>query len=213
MAVAGKKSYHHKDLRNALIAAAIPVLREKGVMGLGMRELASLTGVSHGAPYRHFSDKTALLEAIAAQGYAQLSEACHSARESYSQQPLQALEEAGIGYLLFVVDKPEIANLMFSGVLPPTRWGAELSEAAARAVDDLRQIIELGKQAGLYAEFDSADLTIASLAMVHGLSMFLAGDLLPGQQQDERSIRVLGNKIAAVLFNGMLRRVPGEQEQ
>ena len=213
MAVAGKKSYHHKDLRNALIAAAIPVLREKGVMGLGMRQLASLTGVSHGAPYRHFSDKTALLEAIAAQGYAQLSEVCHSARESYSQQPLQALEEAGIGYLLFVVDNPEIANLMFSGVLPPARWGTELSEAATRAVDDLRQIIELGKQAGLYAEFDSADLTTASLAMVHGLSMFLAGDLLPGQQQDEHSIRALGGKMAAILLNGMLRRVPGEQEQ
>ena len=213
MAVAGKKSYHHKDLRNALIAAAIPVLREKGVMGLGMRQLASLTGVSHGAPYRHFSDKTALLEAIAAQGYAQLSEVCHSARESYSQQPLQALEEAGIGYLLFVVDNPEIANLMFSGVLPPARWGTELSEAATRAVDDLRQIIELGKQAGLYAEFDSADLTTASLARVRGLSMFLAGDLLPGQQQDVHSIRALGGKMAAILFNGMLRRVPGEQEQ
>jgi AcrR family transcriptional regulator len=209
MAVTSKKSYHHKDLRNALIAAAIPVLKEKGVMGLGMRELATLTGVSHGAPYRHFSDKTALLEAIAAQGYARLSEACNTAREQYPQQPLQALEEAGIGYLLFVV----IANLMFSGVLPPARWGTELSEAAERAVDDLWQIIELGKQAGIYADIDSADLTTASLAMVHGLSMFLAGELLPGQQLDERSIRALGKRVAAILFNGMLRRAPGEQEQ
>jgi AcrR family transcriptional regulator len=213
MVVAGKKTYHHKDLRNALIAAAIPVLKEKGVMGLGMRELASLTGVSHGAPYRHFSDKMALLEAIAARGYAQLSEACHSAHERYPQQPRQALEEAGIGYLLFVVDNPEIANLMFSGVLPPARWGTELSEAATRAVDALWQIIELGKQAGIYADIDSADLTTASLAMVHGLSMFLAGDLLPGQQLDESSIRALGSKMAAILFNGMLRRAPGEQEQ
>lgn len=208
-----RKSYHHKDLRNALIAAAIPTLKEKGVMGLGMRELATLTGVSHGAPYRHFSDKTALLEAIAAQGYAQLSEACNKARERFPQQPLQALEEAGIGYLLFVVDNPEIANLMFSGVLPPTRWGTELSEAAERAVYDLRQIIELGKQAGIYADIDSADLTTASLAMVHGLSMFLTGKLLPGQQLDEDSIRALGGKVSGILFNGMLRREPGEQEQ
>jgi len=213
MMVTGKKSYHHKDLRNALIAAAIPVLKEKGVMGLGMRELASLTGVSHGAPYRHFSDKTALLEAIAARGYAQLSAACHSARERFPQQPLQALEEAGIGYLLFVVDNPEIANLMFSGVLPPARWGTELNEAATRAVDDLCKIIETGKQAGIYADFESTDLTAASLAMVHGLSMFLVGGLLPGQQSDEGSIRELGRKMAAILFNGMLRRVPGEQDQ
>ncbi|GMQ89174.1 MAG: TetR/AcrR family transcriptional regulator [Gammaproteobacteria bacterium] len=208
-----RKSYHHKDLRNALIAAAIPVLKEKGVMGLGMRELATLTGVSHGAPYRHFSDKTALLEAIAAQGYARLSKACNVARERYPQQPLQALEEAGIGYLLFVVDNPEIANLMFSGVLPPARWGTELSEAAECAVHDLRQIVELGKQAGIYADIDSADLTTASLAMVHGLSMFLAGDLLPGQQLDEASVRALGKRVAAILFNGMLRREPGEQDQ
>jgi len=213
MAATDKKSYHHKDLRNALIAAAIPVLKEKGAMGLGMRELASLTGVSHGAPYRHFSDKTALLEAIAAQGYARLSAACNSARERYPQQPLQALEEAGIGYLLFVVNNPEIANLMFSGVLPPARWGTELSDAAERAVHDLWQIVELGKQAGLYADIDSADLTTASLAMVHGLSVFLAGDLLPGQQRDEHAIRVLGKKVAAILLNGMLRRAPGNQEQ
>ncbi|MFQ5643873.1 MAG: TetR/AcrR family transcriptional regulator [Thiogranum sp.] len=206
MAASGKKSYHHKNLRNALIAAAIPVLKQKGVLGLGMRELATLTGVSHGAPYRHFSDKTALLEAIAARGYAQLSEACNCAREKYAQQPLQALEEAGIGYLLFVVDNPEVANLMFSGVLPPARWGDELSESATRAVLDLKRIIELGKQAGLYADVDSTDLTTASLAMVHGLSMFLAGDLLPGQQRDEQAIRLLGKKVAAILLNGMLRR-------
>jgi len=206
MAMAEKKPYHHKDLRNALIAAAIPVLKEKGVMGLGMRELATLTGVSHGAPYRHFSDKTALLEAIAAQGYAQLSVVCKRAREKYPRQPLQALEEAGIGYLLFVVDKPEIANLMFSGVLPPARWGTELSKTAARAVHDLLQIVELGKQAGLYADIDSTDLTTASLAMAHGLSMFLAGELLPGPQQDEAAIRLLGKKMVTILLNGMLRR-------
>jgi len=213
MAATDKKSYHHKDLRNALIAAAIPVLKEKGVMGLGMRELATLTGVSHGAPYRHFSDKTALLEAIAARGYARLSEACRTACERYPQQPLQALKEAGIGYLLFVVENPEMANLMFSGVLPPARWGSELSQAAERAVHDLWQIIELGKQAGIYTDVDSDDLTIASLAMVHGLSMFLAGDLLPDQKLDEASIRALGKKVATILFNGMLRRESGEQKQ
>jgi len=213
MAVTGKKSYHHKDLRNALLSAAIPVLKEKGAIGLGMRELATLTGVSHGAPYRHFSDKTALLEAIAAQGYARLSEACDVARNKYPQQPLLALEEAGVGYLLFVVKNPEMAKLMFSGVLPPARWGSELRQASERAVHDLWQIIELGKQAGIYTDVDSDDLTIASLAMVHGLSMFLAGGLLPGQKLDQASIRTLGEKVVAILFNGMLRREPGGQKQ
>lgn len=213
MPVSEKKSYHHKDLRNALLSAAIPVLKEKGVMGLGMRELATLTGVSHGAPYRHFSDKTALLEAIAAQGYRQLSALCNSARERYRQQPLQALEEAGIGYLLFVVDNPEIARLMFSGVLSPVRQGSELGEAAACAERDLLRIIELGKQAGLYADFDSRELTTASLSMVHGLSMLLASDRLSGQQHDERSLRALGRKVAVILLNGMLRRDAGNEER
>jgi len=105
-----------------------------------------------------------------------------------------------------------MANLMFSGVLPPARWGTELSEAAERAVHDLCQIVELGKQAGIYADIDSVDLTTASLALVHGLSMFLAGNLLPGQQLDEGSIRALGKKMAGILFNGMLHREPGERE-
>ena len=57
------QAYHHGDLRNALILKALDVLDEKGVAGLSLREIARQTGVGHNAPYRHFKNKTELLEA------------------------------------------------------------------------------------------------------------------------------------------------------
>lgn len=171
-----------------------------------MRKLAEITGVSHGAPYRHFKNKTVLLEAIAARGYNTISSICEDARNRYTNDCLLALEEAGIGYLLFVAQNQEVANLMFNGVLPPSDWGEELQNASNQAIKSLRDIIELGKLQGIYAEFDITDITMTSLATIHGLSMFMSGGLLKEKFTDEESLRALGKRTANILFSGLLRR-------
>ena len=92
----GKTSYHHGDLRRALIDAAIPVLREKGVVGLSLRELAGELGVSHGAPYRHFRNKSELLEGIAIVGYRELAEICSSSRQKHPRDPRRNCSKRGL---------------------------------------------------------------------------------------------------------------------
>ena len=77
-----KKSYHHGDLRRALIEAALQVIREDGIRGLTLRETARRAGVSHAAPAYHFKDLSGLLAAVAQKGFEDLYAAMTSAAEA-----------------------------------------------------------------------------------------------------------------------------------
>ncbi|HYM69483.1 MAG TPA: helix-turn-helix domain-containing protein, partial [bacterium] len=70
-----KRSYHHGDLREALLRAAIDLVADVGPRGFTLREVARRAGVSHNAPYRHFRDKEELIAAVAAEGFRELTRA------------------------------------------------------------------------------------------------------------------------------------------
>ena len=88
-----ERSYHHGDLRRALVSSALEILSEGGVAGLSLRAAARRGKVSAMAPYRHFADKEALLAAVAEYGFHQLatrlSAAAASAADPLSDQCLQ----------------------------------------------------------------------------------------------------------------------------
>ena len=71
-------TYHHGDLRKALLRSSSRILEKEGLTGLSLREAACRAGVSHNAPYRHFPDRERLLAGIAAEGFAILGEALRS---------------------------------------------------------------------------------------------------------------------------------------
>ncbi|HRF96152.1 MAG TPA: helix-turn-helix domain-containing protein, partial [Aggregatilineales bacterium] len=81
-----KNTYHHGDLRNALLVGATEMLAQEGVHGLSLRQVAKHIGVSHNAPYQHFPDKEALIAAIAEQGFIRLGEAMDDAVATVSAQ-------------------------------------------------------------------------------------------------------------------------------
>src|SRR5512142_3557657 len=72
-AVPRKGGYHHGNLRNALLAAALKLVSTRGVEGFSLREAARVVGVSAAAAYRHFEDRSALLKALAHEGLARLA--------------------------------------------------------------------------------------------------------------------------------------------
>lgn len=203
-----KTTYHHGNLRRALINAAIPVLRNKGVVGLSLRELASKLGVSHGAPYRHFRNKTELLEGIAVTGYLRLAQICSTAREQYPQDPGRQLFEAGLGYIQYVSRNREVAHLMFGGVLSLQDCGTELREATDAAVGELFAIIENGKRAGLFGARDTSDLVLTTLSTVHGLALLISGGLLDHEDPSGDNLRALGTRVYETLMHGLLERSP-----
>ena len=87
------KKYHHGDLKNALIKAGVEILAKEGVHGLSLRKVAQKAGVSHTAPYSHFSDKQALIAAISTEGFRIIYEKLDSAILRYQSYPLQQLVE------------------------------------------------------------------------------------------------------------------------
>ena len=101
-------TYHHGDLRAALLKAAARTLEKDGPDAISLRDLARSADVSHNAPYRHFADRRALLAALADEGY---------------QQLLHELEgkpwrEQAVAYVRFALANPERFKLMFTWPVP-----------------------------------------------------------------------------------------------
>lgn len=199
-----KSTYHHKDLRNALIQAAGPLLAEHGVAALSLREVAKAAGVSHAAPYRHFRDKNALLGALAATGFVYLQNACVKARKKFPDDPARQLTEAGTAYLLYAVDNPEIVHLMFGGVVDFSSGDESLAAAAQSAHGQLVAIIHAGQQQGVFRAGSTEDLALTAWSTVHGLALMLPSGFLNHRLGSRKSIRELGQEISAVLYAGLL---------
>lgn len=197
------KNYHHGNLRQALIEAAIPVLKKKGIVGLSLRGLATELEVSHGAPYRHFRNKTALLEAIAITGFMALQDVCREAVGNFPDDPRQQLYQAGMGYIFHVARNPEVADLMFRQGMSPDENSVELQQAIDSAVGSLAIIIENGKRDKLYGNYETMDLVLTSLSTVHGLAMFVAAGMLIDPASPKAMIESLGARVYDILMHGM----------
>src|SRR6478672_7153397 len=98
-------TYHHGNLRPALLRAATKTLEKEGVGALSLRDLARRAGVSHNAPYRHFPDRESLLAALAADGFEKLGQAMRG----------QGGKEMGEAYVRFALEHPQLFRLMFGG--------------------------------------------------------------------------------------------------
>jgi len=120
----GKRGrYHHGDLRRALLDAALAVLTEADSRALTLREVARRAGVTHAAPYRHFTDKEALLAAVAEEGFHTLSEAMREAMGRAGDDPVERLEALGVGYVRFALAHPAHFEVMFG---PELSWDREV---------------------------------------------------------------------------------------
>jgi len=130
------RSYHHGDLRRALLEAAEAELAEKGPEGFTLRSCAKRAGVSHAAPAHHFTDMAGLLSALAAEGFERFL-AEMSRRVSISEaSPQQRLTAAGLGYVAFARANPALFRLMFSSNRPD-HGQPPLADAATAAFDHL----------------------------------------------------------------------------
>src|ERR1700759_2748819 len=99
-----KETYHHGDLRAALVRAAMGLLEEGGETALSLRAVARRAGVSPAAPYRHYADREALVSAVAAVGYRGPAERVGAAHPAPST-PAQ-LADVAVAYVRFALDRP-----------------------------------------------------------------------------------------------------------
>ena len=125
IATGRRNTYHHGDLRRALIDAALRLIAAEGAGSFTLREVARRARVSHAAPYRHFPDKMALLAAVAEEGFRALRERLLAVGAGLSSEPLRHLQTLGVEYVRFAVEHPAHFQVMFgSGMIDPLAYPA-----------------------------------------------------------------------------------------
>lgn len=195
--------YHHGNLETALVEAATRLIEERGPAALSLREVARAVGVSHSAPYRHFPNKHALLEAIAIGGFQDLSDALDPVIEEHVNDPRRQMIEAGAVYILEAFNNPQRAQLMFGGVLPRESQTAGLKDAAEASFSRCIAIIKQGQQQGVFRQGSTRGLVLTFWAAAHGLAMLLIADqfgiLAPGEGAETLWYRVAETLLAGFL--------------
>lgn len=134
-----RDGYHHGDLRTALLDAAREIVAAQGPDAVSLRDLAKALDVSSAAPYRHFPDRQALLNEIAAQGFTQLRRDYAKAAEL--ADPTKALRATGRAYLNLAFERPGLFRLMFESDLLGATSPASLLELAASAWQALHDAV------------------------------------------------------------------------
>jgi AcrR family transcriptional regulator len=200
------RSYHHGDLRRALVQAALDIVTEEQDWGFSLRNVARRAGVSHNAPYNHFADKDELLAAVAAAGLEQLGNHMRAAIASIDDAAEQLLQ-SGLAYARTGIANPALYRLIFGPALAQSGRRQEVYEAAgARTRGILEGIITHGSRTGAFAIApDDANghavAVITAWSAVHGLTTLVIDGITDPQAPLEAlvggQVRIILNGIAA----------------
>lgn len=175
-------SYHHGELRQALMSAALEVIARNGLTGLSLRQLAREAGVSHGAPAHHFGDRQGLITALATSGYRLLIGELLEALKKAPEDSIARLRATGIAYVRFAINNPAYFEVMFRPELH-RESDPELKKSFAEARQILRDAVSntVDSEKGARARDRRVDIaTLRAWSIAHGLaSLLLSGNLLP----------------------------------
>ncbi len=169
----GKRGYHHGNLREALVFAAIGLIADKGLQGFTFADAARAAGVSPAAPYRHFRDRDALLAEVARYGFELFADRLEAAWNKGRPNPLAAFEMVGQAYLDFAREERPLFAAMFQYGLP--------DEPALRAAGDRAFGVLLEASTALAQRLPSARrppvhmMSYHIWAFSHGIADLFAG--------------------------------------
>jgi AcrR family transcriptional regulator len=183
--VTSTKPYHHGDLPEALVRAAVDLLEEGGAADLSLRAAARRAGVSTGAPYRHFADRDALLSAVAAVGYRDLAAGLAAAHPAPTMP--DDLADIAVAYVEFALARPGLFRVMFAGQCDPT--SPERVAAVAAINEYLQSIVRQALPSD-----DPEAMAAAVWGLVHGLAfLHLDGKL------DSSSTNAVATRVRAAV--------------
>jgi AcrR family transcriptional regulator len=115
---AAPRGYHHGNLKEALVRAALELIAEKGPAGFTFADAARWAGVSPAAPYRHFRDRDALLADVARRGFEEFAAALAKAWDEGKPDVMTAFDRLGKTYLAFARSEPAYYSAMFEAGVP-----------------------------------------------------------------------------------------------
>lgn len=182
-----RATYHHGDLRRALVRSGRELLREGGVEAVSVRAAAARAGVAVSAPYRHFADKQALLSAILIDGLRSLSDDLTVADADDAMARLRAL---GHRFVDIIVAEPDLFRLL-SAVGTSPEADPELVEAEQAAFAAFAEVIAAARSEGAL-EVDSVDSAMLTMRCVmQGLATMIATNQLPAADAHRAADRIM----------------------
>ena len=176
-----KTSYHHGDLRSALLKTGLRLLETKAGGEIGLREVARETGVSATAVYRHFPDKDALLAALMAAGYDMLADAQEAAAAHHPRRD-DAFRAIGQAYVHFALAHPALFRLMTSYM----HLTGECEDSEVVGDNRAGRLLKDNISALLPDDASDRDRQVAttqSLALVHGLAQLVLAGQVPNDPE------------------------------
>ena len=169
------QGYHHGDLRKALIAAGMDLIRQRAADDLSLREVARQVGVSATAIYRHFPDKQALLYALCVEGAEALAGFQRKARDD-AKGGVKGFEAAARAYIYFALENPGLYRLMMA-----TKASRDIYDAEATAMSGPMELMKSSIAEVMPQNATAQEQKVAVLhawSLVHGISMLMLDGLV-----------------------------------
>ncbi len=185
-----KRSYHHGNLREAIINEASKMLNNLESDKISLRNIASRIGVAPSAPYNHFPDKDALFDAIRTEGFKRLSKQMQEALD-YSMPAQVNLAAVGKKYIFFALNEPILFNTMFKkGILRDNQESDKVEEIFFTAVSACfdHKVNRL---------ISTRSASVSAWSMVHGLSLLLISGVLSRESSD--SVEKLADELFSAI--------------
>lgn len=182
-----KASYHHGDLRAAILAEAAELVAQRGADGISLRELARAAGVSHAAPAHHFGDRRGLFTALACEGFRNLTAELIDARPEFI--------DSAKAYVRFALANPGQFEVMFDKSLYDANEPG-VQDAAAAAFTELNRGV--GTLADPHATADPDGAALAAWSLVHGFAQLWLNDAVDTTTDPIATIE----RLAGILFDG-----------
>jgi AcrR family transcriptional regulator len=201
-----RETYHHGNLRQALLDAAVALVQELGPDAVSVREVARRAGVSSGAPFRHFADKTALMTAVAEEGARHLRGETEAAMAAASEDPIARFRASGIAFVLFAVKHPGHFRVMNMPEYAGPSRSAMIGEMVATGTARTRDLVARAQAEGRMPEGDPEAILLAARALVYGLARLFADGHCAQMGIGPEQAKDVAEAVTGVLGRGLVRK-------
>lgn len=196
-------AYHHGNLRQALLTAARELASENTIDSITLREVARRAGVSHAAPYHHFTDKRALLRAIALDAFTELN----TKLQCQHLEPEARLYSIGLEYIRFALTHPTEFRFMFrKNLCEPKGAPDELTDTANQSFEILIEAIRALQATRSVIAENPQELALMVWSAIHGLASLLIEAPILSEPITDGSLEQHMTLLQTTLLNGLFSR-------
>lgn len=199
------KTYHHGDLRNALIQAGLEILAAGGAATLDLRKVARKAGVSHAAPYRHFTDKQALIAALNEEGFRMLAKRIQSTLREVPDDAFEQLRGIAQAYVHFAQDNPWLMREMFSGLTIEREAFPSLYEASKAVFHLYVEVVQRGQARNSIIDGDPGALAGVLWSLLHGVAILIIENQLRPYADEPQGVEGMIHLSIQLLYEGLGR--------